>query len=57
MTEPKDHRERALTAIDAANQNLRAPAGGSYESAQVCATLAVAEAILAVEDLLRQGKG
>jgi hypothetical protein len=49
----KTPRERAETALDAANQLLREPAGGTYENAQVIATMAVAEALLAVEAAIR----
>lgn len=41
-------RQRALAAIDAATNNLRNPQAGSYEIAQINATIAVAEALLQV---------
>jgi microcompartment protein CcmK/EutM len=49
-----DHYEAAVKAIDATNENLRLQSGSSYETAQTTATVAVARAVLALVDELRE---
>ncbi len=45
--------EAAQVAIDAVNENLRNQSGASYETAQALATIAIARAVLALVDELR----
>jgi hypothetical protein len=51
--EQDNSRERALAAIDAATGALKNPRANSYETAQVQATIAVAEALLTVAEEIR----